>query len=159
MSNKSFINAQAIMTGLKAESSADVIRLLGDRLYSLGYVNEYYTSAVIQREVTFPTGLVLGGKYNVAIPHTDTIYVRSAGIAFASLEKPVIFKNMGDPGSDVETNMVFLLAVKDPKDQVELLQKLIEIFQDEELINRIYETKDALEIENILNKQLGILEV
>lgn len=159
MDNKSFVNAQAIITGLKAETSAEVIKILGDKLHELGYVNEGYVPAVIQREVSYPTGLMLGGKYNVAMPHTDTIYVHNAGIAFASLEKPVIFKNMGDPASDVETNMVFLLAVKDPKDQVELLQKLIEIFQNEELISSIYEIKEAAKIEQILNKHLGIVEV
>jgi PTS system galactitol-specific IIA component len=159
MSDKSFINAQAIMTRLKAESSTEVIKVLGDKLCVLGYVNENYVPAVIQRESVYPTGLMLGGKYNVAIPHTDTKYVHNAGIAFASLENPVIFKNMGDPASDVETNMVFLLAVKDPKDQVEFLQKLTDIFQQEELMNSIYETRDVLEVEHILNKQLGIVEV
>lgn len=159
MSNKSFINTQAVMPGLKAESSTQVITLLGDKLHELGYVNEDYVSAVIQREAVFPTGLMLEGKYNVAIPHTDTKYVHNAGIAFASFEKPVKFKNMGDPESIVETNMVFLLAVKDPKDQVELLQKLIDTFQNEELITKIYQLKDAEEIVKILNTQLGISEV
>lgn len=159
MSNKSFINVQAIMTGLKAESNTQVIKLLGDKLYELGYVNKDYVSAVIEREATFPTGLVLEGKYNVAIPHTDTKYVHNAGIAFTSLEKPVIFKNIEDQKSEVETNMVFLLAVKDPKEQVELLQKLVEIFQNEELIDKIYQTRNSEEVKDLLNKQLGIEEV
>jgi PTS system galactitol-specific IIA component len=62
MSDKSFINAQAIMTRLKAESSTEVIKVLGDKLCVLGYVNENYVPAVIQRESVYPTGLMLGGK-------------------------------------------------------------------------------------------------
>lgn len=159
MSNKSFINAQAIATGLKAESNAEVIKILGDKLHALGYVKEDYVPSVIQREGNFPTGLMLGGRYNVAIPHTDTIHVNNPGVAFASLEKPVIFKNMGEPDSGIEVNMVFLLAVKDPKDQVELLQKLIEMFQNEELLEDLYKAKDGAIVEHILNEQLGIVEV
>lgn len=159
MSNKSFINAQAIATRAKAESNAEVIKILGDKFHALGYVKEGYVPSVISREDNFPTGLMLEGKYNVAIPHTDTVYVNNPGVAFASLEKPVIFKNMGEPDSGIEVNMVFLLAVKDPKDQVELLQKLIEMFQNEELLDDLYKAKDGVEVEQILNEQLGIMEV
>jgi PTS system galactitol-specific IIA component len=159
MSNKSFINSQAIAAGIKAESNKEVIKILGDKLHALGYVKESYVPSVINREGNFPTGLMLGGKYNVAIPHTDTVHVNNPGVAFASLEKPVIFKNMGETDSDVEVNMVFLLAVKDPNAQVELLQKLVEMFQHEELLDDLYNAKDGAAVEKILNGQLDIMGV
>lgn len=159
MSNKSFINSQAIATGIKAESNKEVITILGDKLHALGYVKDSYVPSVISREGNFPTGLMLGGKYNVAIPHTDTVHVNNPGVAFASLDKPVKFHNMGEAESEIEVNMVFLLAVKDPRDQVELLQKLIEMFQNEELLDSLYNAKEETAVEKILNEQLGIMEV
>lgn len=153
MGGNQVITADLIIAQLEAMNSREIIQALGDKLKTLGYVKDSYVPAVIKREGIFPTGLPLG-NINVAIPHTDVEHVNKPAIAVATLACPVAFGNMGDSSNTLEASIVFLLAMKEPHAQVDLLQNLVETFQNAEILERLLATKDPKEIERILRQYL-----
>lgn len=147
------ISHEWILPQLQVENWRDAITVLGELLAKHGLVKGTYVPAVLAREEKYPTGVPLGA-INVAIPHTDIVHVHQPAIAVATLDRPVRFGNMGEPGSDIDVHIVFLLAMKDPEAQVDLLQNLVTTFQDGEVLKTLADIRQADEIEAILTKHL-----
>jgi PTS system galactitol-specific IIA component len=158
MSARPVIAADLILPQLQAPDWQTAIRMLGERLEAGGYVRETYVTAVLEREAVYPTGLPLG-HIDVAIPHTDTVHVVTPGIAIATLATPVAFGQMGSPEEKVAARIVFLLAMKDPRAQVSLLQNLVALFQKEAVLRRLTETDDPAVIAQIMTTELQVQEV
>jgi len=144
---------KVVKANLKAGSSEEVIKMLGNLLLSEGYVKETYVDAVLERERILPTGLIIDG-INVAIPHTDSTHVNETMISLATLNKIVKFNSMTDPEKEVDVNIVFLLAVKDPKEQVNALRKLMAIFKNKEILTNMKNAKDSQHLTHILTTSL-----
>lgn len=125
-----------IAVSLSGESDREVLRQMAAALQEEGYVKESFSDAIIQRELTFPTGLPMG-EINVAIPHTDPEHVNTAAFCLGILDKPVTFHVMGTEGEQVEVSILFMLAIKRKEDQLENLQKLIEICQEQEMLKTL----------------------
>lgn len=131
-----YVNKNLVLAKLKATDYKDAITQLANLLQKQGYVNKDFAQAVLDREEIYPTGLP-SGKVNVAIPHTDIKYVNSPAIAFASLEKPIKFKNMADKSQEIDVNFIAMLAMKEPHSQVSLLQNLMKLFQKQNLLKEL----------------------
>lgn len=143
-----------IRNQLDVQNSNDVIKELGGIFLESDLVKETYINAVLEREQTMPTGLNTG-TINVAIPHTDSEHVNESALALATLKKPVKFRLMDDPTKEVDVEIVFLLAVKDPMEQLGLLRKLMSIFQDDKLIYKMKNAQDDHSLNEILNSVLA----
>jgi PTS system galactitol-specific IIA component len=139
MSNKllQLLDRDAVCLKMDARDSHDVIENLGIRLFIDGYVRDTFVDAAWAREQKLPTGLPLGGEINAAIPHTDVIHVIKPGLAMATLNRPVVFKNMIQPDEDVKVRLVFLLSLEHPKSQIEMLQEIAGVLQNEDVVNRL----------------------
>ncbi|WP_238906799.1 PTS sugar transporter subunit IIA [Clostridium sp. YIM B02506] len=135
---------------LKAKSSQEVIEKLGNLMLSKGYVLDSYVDAVLTREETLPTGLPIDG-FSVAIPHTDSGHVNESTIAIATLEEPVEFNMMIDPTQKTKVQLVFLLAVKNPNAQVQLLKTLMSVFQNKELLMNLQKASSKEEVNELLH--------
>lgn len=157
MSSNKIISADLILPRLEAQTWQEVIQALGDKLEDCGYVKASYVPAVMERERVFPTGLPLG-DINVAIPHTDVEHVNQPAIAVATLARPVVFGNMGEQGGLLEARIVFLLAMKEPHAQLDLLQNLVETFQNPQVLEHMLGTASPEEIESILQHHLLVKE-
>lgn len=140
----------AIIINFTAVDSSDIITVLGKQLFEAGYTRETFIEAAIDREKEMPTGLPLSGNFNAAIPHTDIIHVKKAGVALGTLSKPVIFQNMAKPVEPVPVQLVFLLALEQPKSQIEMLQEVARVLQNEEIIRELMSAKQTSEIYPIL---------
>lgn len=138
-----------VNTCVKAIDCEDIIQKLGRQMFESGYVKNSYISAVLDREKTSPTGLRTG-SINVAIPHADPTYVNETTIAVATLKKPVAFHLMEDMDQEVDVGMVFLLAIKEPGEQTKFLKKLMSIFQNPNLLEKMMTIKN----ENILKEKI-----
>ena len=121
---------------LSGNTDKEVLEQMASALQEEGYVKETFSDAIIQREISFPTGLPMGG-INVAIPHTDPEHVNKAGFCLGILDKPVTFNVMATEGEKVDVSVVFMLAIKRKEDQLENLQKLIAICQDQEMLKAL----------------------
>lgn len=121
---------------VEVQSAEEAIHLLADQLLQHGYVEQSFEHAILEREKVFPTGLPLESM-GVAIPHTDPEHVIEATIAIATLAQPVPFKMMGNEAESVAAHIVFMLAIKEPSKQIILLEKLMQLFQDEKQMQQL----------------------
>jgi PTS system galactitol-specific IIA component len=125
-----------------ASDSKDVITHLGNLLFDAGYVRETFVTAALDRESRLPTGLPLSGDINAAIPHTEVEHVLKPGLAMATLSAPVTFQNMISPEEAVPCQLVFVMALDQPKAQIEMLQEIAGILQNPALINSLMSASD-----------------
>ena len=132
-----FLVPSSVALHYEASDSKDVIAHLGTCLFDAGYVRESFVEAALDRESRLPTGLPLSGDVNAAIPHTEVEHVLKPGLAMATLSKPVTFQNMVSPDEAVPCQLVFVMALDQPKAQIEMLQEIAGILQDPETINRL----------------------
>ncbi len=146
------IEKSAIILNYDAKDAADVVQALGDRLLAAGYVKETFVDAALNREKSMPTGLPLSGDANAAIPHTDVEHVLKAGVALATLKNTVTFQNMANPEQPVDVKLVFVLALDQPKAQIEMLQEIAGILQDSSIIDRIMAAKTEQGVLSALKK-------
>jgi PTS system galactitol-specific IIA component len=143
------MNSDLIALNLEAKNKEEVIKDLGKRMHKYGYVKDTYIDAVLEREKTLPTGLDIG-EMCVAIPHTDSKHVNQSNVALGVLKNPVEFCNMIDPSKKIEVRVVFLLAINDPNSQVNLLSKLMSVFQNVDLLKKIRNSTTTEEIVKLL---------
>ena len=143
------IDIDLVTLDMEAKTSREVIESLGKLMLSKNDVKDSYIDAVIAREEELPTGLNIGNFY-VAIPHTDSNHVNKSSMAIATLKSPVEFREMVNPDGKINVELVFLLAVKDPKEQVTLLKSLMAVFKNKKLLIQIKNAKDKLEVVKLL---------
>ena len=141
------LEPRAVRLHSQAQDKTEVLTELGNLLFQTGYVRESFVEAALQRESQMPTGLPLEGRYNAAIPHTECEHVLKAGLALATLAKPVIFQNMIQPEEGVPVQLVILMALDQPKSQVEMLQEIAGVLQDAQVIEKLMEARDFKDIQ------------
>jgi Phosphotransferase system mannitol/fructose-specific IIA domain (Ntr-type) len=141
-----FLVPNSIVLHYEACDSRDVITHLGRLLVEAGYVRETFVDAALDRESRLPTGLPLSGDVNAAIPHTEVEHVLKPGLAMATLSAPVIFQNMVAPDEAVLCQLVFVMALDQPKAQIEMLQEIAGILQNPTAINSLMSAKDFEEV-------------
>jgi PTS system galactitol-specific IIA component len=132
--NSFVLDPNLILGAIEAKDDTDVIRTMAAVLLKSGYVMDTYADAVLAREREFPTGLPTEGA-GVAIPHCDPGHVITPTVAFATLVRPVTFGLMaGEEGETVEIDIVMMLAIKDPEQQIEVLRRVCTVVQDPDLL-------------------------
>jgi PTS system galactitol-specific IIA component len=132
-----FLGKNLVSLNFTAKNSTDVITHLGRLLFNEGYVHETFVAAALDRESRLPTGLPLSGDINAAIPHTEVEHVKKPGLAIATLTAPVIFQNMVSPEEAVPCRLIFVMALDQPKVQIEMLQEIAGILQDPAMISSL----------------------
>lgn len=151
MKIKDYLCDDAVIIGLEASNSEQVIRTLGGKLRNLGYVKENFVEATLEREANMPTGLPLGGEYNAAIPHVDIEYVNQSALGLATLKQDVVFRNMVENDAEVPCRLVIMLALDQPKSQIEMLQSVAAVLQDQDIVKKLVSAETTEEIFSILS--------
>jgi PTS system galactitol-specific IIA component len=151
MNIKDYLCEDAVIIGLEAGNSEQVIRKLGGKLRNLGYVKENFIEAALEREANMPTGLPLGGEYNAAIPHVDIEYVNQSALGLATLKQDVVFYNMVENDAEVPCRLVIMLALDQPKSQIEMLQRVAAVLQDTEMVMKLVSAETTEDIFSILS--------
>lgn len=146
-----FFNHQIALLKKKVSSKEVAFQLLADELMGSNCVNQDFLANVIKREEIFPTGLEING-IGVAIPHTDSEYVKESQVGFLSLEKPLTFHEMGTNDKEIQVSLLFMLALKEPHEQLEMLQRLIEMFQQEGVLESLLKVKKKEAYQEIIQK-------
>lgn len=134
------------------ENKGELFEAMFKKLHEAGAVKDDYLQGIEEREKDYPTGLMVGNT-GFAIPHTDSNKVNYSQICFASLKKSVYFANMVDKNDIIKVELVFMLAMSKPHEQVETLQNLVELFQDEEAIEELKKCQSEDAFIEILNKR------
>lgn len=146
-----FFNQEIVFFNESCSSKEEAIKKLADEFLKKGLVKDTFFQAVVDREKVYPTGLSING-IGVAIPHTDGIHVVEPQIGFMSLKEPVAFKNMVDDTDEIQVKIIFMLGLLKSEQQIQMLQKLVELFQNEELLKQVVECKNIDEFKQIMKK-------
>ncbi len=144
---------------IKTTSSIEVLDKLSTTLFINGAVVSQFRNAVIERENNFPTGMPT--KIPTALPHTDSEYCLKKALAVAILEEPVPFGLMGGEDGDViKAKLVFMLSLPDPKSQIQIIQKILDMFRNEQIIAKMVELseRNINDVKNMLLKHFSETE-
>jgi PTS system galactitol-specific IIA component len=145
------IDENLVELNVVAQEKEEIIHLLSSKLEKSGFVEEGFEQAVIAREKAYPTGLPT--KIPVALCHVEAEYVKRTTMSLAVLSNSVQFHDMGDPENVLDVEIVFLLTILDPKQQVIYLRRLMELFKDDTLLN-LKAASSKQEVVSILLKKI-----
>lgn len=141
MSIKELFQPKLIDLQVQANSEEELFAVIAERLLELGYVYSDYLTGITLRERNFPTGLITQ-HLNIALPHSDTEYVKKPFIYIVRLKQPVIVRQMGD-NQEMLVKDIFFLGIKEPTKQVGLLQLLITLFQEEAFMEALQNVEES----------------
>ena len=131
------LKIENIRTGLAPESKEEAIRRVGQILHDSGYVDVSYIDAMIERENLTTTYMGMG----LAIPHGTSeakAAVIKSGIAVLQYPEGVEF------GDEKAHLIIGIAGVGDS--HLEILAKVSEALEDEEVLDRLSKSADASEI-------------
>lgn len=145
---------ELIIYGVEAKDYEDAIRQVGQKFLQEGFVKDTYIDAVVEREKVFATGLELEG-ISIAMPHTDVIHVNKPGVTVAKLAHPVEFEHMGEPGRKVQAEMLFMMAITNPEDQIGTITNVLGVFQNKEALKAFKDAKSEEELYEAAKHYIG----
>ena len=145
------LGIKEVFLNIKAHTFVELINLLSPKLLAKSYINNGFVKKIINREKKFPTGLSFG-KFNVAIPHVDSKYVKQSGIIAVKLKKPILMTHMATTNRKIKVCFLFILLVKESKLQVNILTELMNNFNDQKVQKKLYNLKTKAEMFAIFKK-------
>ena len=135
-----------------AKDSDEVISMCGRALYDAGLVKETFGEKCRIRERDYPTGLPT--DIPVAIPHCKDEGIKENSICFLKLDAPVVFRRMDDDTENIETDMIFNMAIKDPNEHLQALQSLMQFLNNPEALEKCRNLSDD-EVIRFLEESIG----
>ena len=150
--NLQMLRRDLILLDLDCETSDQVIRTMAGRFVAAGVVRESFVEAVAHRETVFPPPHPPQvPKAPPPPPHPPRgTPPRGVGV----LRHPVEFCQMGSPEVKLWPELVFMLAIQAPKEQLGLLKQLMKLIQNGALLRAIREAGDADTVYQLLTEAL-----
>ncbi len=146
---------ELIQIDMEADNQIQVFEQMADILYENGFVKNTYLESLKTREAQFPTALPIE-PYPVAIPHTGTEQIIRPFIAPIRLKKSVEWQEMANNDVIHEVRFIFMLGFLKSDEHVELLQILVENFQNQELMMRLNNAETADEFYEVVSGMKGM---
>ncbi|WP_196600319.1 PTS sugar transporter subunit IIA [Pectinatus frisingensis] len=144
---------ELIDSSVQVDCVEKLIKKMGEMFVGQGFVKDSYIAAVQEREKKFPTGLNLK-SIAIAMPHTDSIHVKKTGICVGKLNKPIDFRHMGNINQTVHAELIFMMAILDPKKQIDTLRKVLEVFQNDAVVREFKNSASNEELYDVAKKYL-----
>lgn len=152
---QSWLDEDLVITGMEADCWEEALKILSGRLKEKGYVKDDFYRALVEREKSFPTGLPVEGDIKAAIPHANPDYVIKPAVAVGVLKKPVAFGEMGTSDRQIMCKLIFLLALNDSKNHLDLLRRLMDFFVDGRNLKEIACEPESKKIIRILVEKIS----
>lgn len=134
----------------KKTTFEEVVRTMSNTLIQKNLVKKEYPDHVIAREKKFPTGLPTK-PFGVAIPHTDAKWTNHNAICVGILKEPIDQIVMGTDDTPVKVSIVFMLALGQSNKQLNILSKLMTVFQNQDTLKKLKSASDD-EVKEIVEK-------
>jgi PTS system galactitol-specific IIA component len=134
------------------QKKEDILELLSTKALEEGYVTENFSKDLLEREKTFPTGLAM--SIPIALAHVGTNCLCSF-LALATLRNPVQFGNMDGSDTHVHAKLVFVFGIVKPEEQVIVLQKLGNLFNDSKFLKELSVCDTQEKLLSTLKSYLG----
>lgn len=149
------IREELVQLELEVTDTDDFFAVMAKKLLALGYVEPTFESAIKQREGEFPTALPIQ-PFAVAIPHTNCEHIKRPFIAPVRLKKTIKWCEMAANDVVHDVKFVFMLGIKEAHQQVDLLQVLVNNFQNDQLMKQLEKALSEKEYYTILMTMEGI---
>lgn len=133
-----------IVTGCASEGHEDAIRRCGAMLVADGYVEENYVTGMLERDREFSTAIGNG----IAIPHGTKEFknnIKSTGLVVLTYPEGISW-------NDGIVKLVVGIAAKGDE-HIEILERLVDVFEDESAVDAIVEAGDADKLYEILSRE------
>jgi len=149
-STKMLENVQVLH--ISKDNKEDVLEELSNAAIAKGYAKPNYHKAILEREDKYPTGLHIP-EIEVAIPHADAEWANESSLTIGVLDHPVKFQSMDGMGGDVNAEIIFMLTIQDPKEQINFLRAFSTILGTPDVLLDFKKTGDHKKlIEQIRSK-------
>ncbi len=148
-------NESLIAFDLQAKDAKEVIDLLAGKMHAQGLVAAEYGLQTWAREQVHPTGLPTK-PFCIAFPHADAEGVNKSALGVAVMHQPVIFQNMADPDEGLDVMLIFMLANRDPEEQIQTLRNLAVLFGQPEKLTELREQATLQGVESWLRRELRL---
>ncbi|MGT2924328.1 PTS sugar transporter subunit IIA [Streptococcus caviae] len=154
----SLIHEETVFVSDKTDQ-AEIFKEIASKLLDANLVTEDYLDHLIEREENYPTALPLSpinpSLPNIAIPHTESEFVKDTRIVPVKLKQSVTFKNMILPDEDVDVSFLFMILNNDEKEQAGLLQNVMDFInrQDSEELIDFFKLDDPHKIYEFLKQR------
>lgn len=148
-------NQSLIAFDLQANDAREVIDLLAGKMHAHGLVSADYGAQTWKREIDHPTGLPTK-PFCIAFPHADAEGVHQSALGVAVMHQPVIFQNMADPDEGLNVMLVFMLANRNPEEQIQTLRNLALLFGQSEKLVELRDQTTLLGVESWLRRELRL---
>ena len=129
-------------SGLDVASDEEAVRALARALFRAGKVTASFELAAVARERRSPTGLPFPDGA-IALPHADPEHVEIPSVAIGRLTRPVKFREMGNPASQLEVALVVMPALTARAQAVAGLGKILDLLQDAALRRELHGAGDG----------------
>lgn len=143
----------------QAKTKEEMFETVGKKLLDQDLVTEDFCEKVIEREQNYPTGMDLSpinpDYEDIAIPHTETDYVKTTRIVPIKFEQPVTFHNMIIPDDTVDARMAFLILNQDPEAQVNILAQIMDFINrlSADEVQTLFTMKDTDQLYQFLSEK------
>lgn len=141
-----------VFSNVEAANREEVLRFLAEQLQTQSMVSNGFSDAILAREAEYPTGLNTSAL-GLAIPHADACHVLQNAFAVAKLRTPVLFRHMAED-TDVAVELVFMMALNNASEQIQILSGVLALFTDDEIGKRLHESQNASEIYQIIHTRM-----
>ena len=148
-------NESLIAFDLQATDAKEVIDLLAGKMHAQGLVAADYGAQTWEREMLHPTGLPTK-PFFIVFPHADADGVDRSALGVAVLRAPVKFQNMADPDEGLDVMIVFMLANRDPEEQIQTLRNLAVLFGQPEKLVELRDQTTLQGVESWLRRELRL---
>lgn len=140
-----YINKDLIWLDVTIDNTDQLFEIVAEKTNLMGYTNSNFLEKIKLRERKYPTGL----KYEnhaIAIPHTDPETIRKQFIAVVIPKNKLHFYLMDEPNKKTAIDIVFILGLNNPENQLTVLQEVIKMIQDEKHIRQLIAAKTINEL-------------
>jgi len=139
---------------LNKKNREEVLEDLSNSAIKAGFAKPGYYKAILEREEEYPTGLHTP-EIEVAIPHADAEWANTPSLTIGLLEHPVTFKPMGGEGGDVAVEIVFMLTINEPKQQINFLRAFSTLMGEPQLLIDFKNSGDHEPFINRIKMKMG----
>ena len=147
------ISPEYVQLNLDCKDADEAIEKMAQVFLKDHVVKPTYVQAVLEREKVYPTGLP-SEPFAIAIPHAMAEHSNRAAVTVGVLKNPVQFHQMGAPEIVLDAQILFMLAVSEPKAQIELLKSMMGLIQKEENLLAIKNAQTQQDVAQLLNENL-----
>ncbi|WP_129044460.1 PTS sugar transporter subunit IIA [Companilactobacillus metriopterae] len=144
-----------------ANSQVEVFEEIYKKLYKEDLVTKEFLANLEEREKNYPTGIdmsVVSTQIpNIAIPHTESEFVKTTMVVPVKLKNEITFNNMIDPSKNFKVKFLFMILNDNPEGQSNILARIMDFMSrtsENELIT-FFKLEDTESIYKFLTRKFA----